>query len=41
VFRKHRRVPRQNRIRDTVYYSIIDEDWPRVKDGLLARLANP
>lgn len=39
VFRKHRYVPHQNRLRDTVYYSIIDEDWPRVKAGLLARLA--
>jgi hypothetical protein len=32
-------------LRDTVYFSIIREEWPRVRDGLLARLttlqANP
>jgi RimJ/RimL family protein N-acetyltransferase len=38
VFRKHRMVAHQGRMRDTVYYSIIDEEWPRVRDGLRARL---
>ena len=26
-------------VRDTVYFSILDDEWPRVRDGLRARLA--
>ncbi len=38
VFRKHM-VLGDGYIRDTVYYSILDEEWPTVRAGLLARLA--
>jgi hypothetical protein len=27
--------------RDTVYYSILDDEWPAVKARLLARLDDP
>lgn len=27
-------------VRDTVLFSVLAEDWPRVKDGLLTRLAD-
>jgi RimJ/RimL family protein N-acetyltransferase len=37
IFRKHMVMP-GGRIRDTVYYSIIDEDWPSVKTRLEARM---
>jgi len=44
VFRAHM-VRADGSLRDTVYFSIIREEWPRVRDGLLARLttlqANP
>jgi RimJ/RimL family protein N-acetyltransferase len=29
------------RIRDTVYFSILDDEWPRVKAGLEEKLARP
>jgi RimJ/RimL family protein N-acetyltransferase len=38
IFRKHL-VCDSGRIRDSVYFSIIDEEWPAVKAGLLAKLA--
>jgi RimJ/RimL family protein N-acetyltransferase len=34
------RFQRDGRLRDTVIFSILDEDWPRVRDGLRARIAN-
>jgi N-acetyltransferase len=37
VFRKHMLMP-DGRIRDSVYYSIIDDDWPRTKARLQERL---
>ena len=37
ILRKHMILP-DGYIRDTVYFSITDEEWPRVKDGLEARL---
>ncbi|SRR5579883_379923 len=37
VFRKHMRYP-DGRIRHSVYFSIIDEDWPSVKRGLEEKL---
>jgi RimJ/RimL family protein N-acetyltransferase len=38
IFRKHM-VMARGRARDTAYYSIVDEEWPTVRAGLLARLA--
>ena len=38
IFRKHM-VMARGRARDTAYYSIVDEEWPTVQAGLLARLA--
>lgn len=38
VFRKHMRYP-DGRIRHSVYFSIIDEDWPIVKRSLEEKLA--
>jgi RimJ/RimL family protein N-acetyltransferase len=38
IFRKHM-VMARGRARDTAYYSIVDEEWPAVRAGLLARLA--
>lgn len=35
--RKHRRMP-DGHMRTTVYFSVVDEDWPNVKQGLLVRL---
>jgi RimJ/RimL family protein N-acetyltransferase len=32
------RFQRDGRLRDTVIFSILDEDWPRVCDGLVARI---
>ncbi len=32
------RFQRDGRLRDTVIFSILDEDWPRVRDGLRARV---
>jgi RimJ/RimL family protein N-acetyltransferase len=37
IFRHHMLMP-SGRIRDTVYYSIIDDDWPAVKQHLEALL---
>jgi RimJ/RimL family protein N-acetyltransferase len=34
-------VTRLGRVRDTVYYSILDEEWPAVKARLEARLSGP
>jgi RimJ/RimL family protein N-acetyltransferase len=38
VLRKHM-ITTSGRIRDTVYYSIIDSEWPAVKESLEAKLA--
>ncbi len=38
VLRSHM-ITRGGRVRDTVVFGITLTDWPRVKDGLLARLA--
>lgn len=42
VFRRHM-IVQDGFVRDTVYFSITDQDWPRVRDGLLEKLgaANP
>ncbi len=37
VFRKHRVLPDGGE-RDSAYYSVIDDEWPAVKRGLIARL---
>ena len=37
VFRKHMHAPVTG-IRDSAYYSIVDDDWPGVRDNLRARL---
>jgi RimJ/RimL family protein N-acetyltransferase len=34
IFRKHKIIPHQGRVRDTVYFSILDTEWPAVKDRL-------
>jgi RimJ/RimL family protein N-acetyltransferase len=36
VFRKHMLVPAG--VRDSAWYAIVDDDWPAVKERLLARL---
>jgi hypothetical protein len=36
TFRKHVVIERTGRIRDTVYFSIIDSEWPEVKERLEA-----
>lgn len=38
VFRKHM-VRADGRRRDSAYYSIVDDEWPAVRDGLRARIA--
>ena len=38
VLRKHK-ITWTGRIRDTAQFAVLDEDWPRVRDGLDARLA--
>ena len=38
IFRKHMVMP-GGRARDSAYYSILDDEWPAVRDGLRARLA--
>lgn len=40
IFRRHMIMP-NGRIRDTVYYSIVDTDWPTVRAGLLLKLNQP
>jgi len=37
VFRKHMIYP-DGRNRDSAYFSVIDEDWPKVRDNLEGRL---
>ena len=37
IHRKHRLVPGVG-VRDTAWYSVLDDEWPRVREGLLARL---
>ena len=39
IFRNHRIVPGTGRIRDTVYFSVIDREWPAVKARLEGYLA--
>ena len=39
IFRNHRIVPGSGRIRDTVYFSVIDREWPAVKARLAGYLA--
>jgi RimJ/RimL family protein N-acetyltransferase len=34
IFRKHKIIPHQGRVRDTVYFSILDTEWPAVKSRL-------
>ncbi|MFN2387775.1 MAG: GNAT family N-acetyltransferase [Thermoanaerobaculia bacterium] len=38
IFRKHA-VARSGRVRDSIFYSIIDEEWPSVREGLERKLA--
>ena len=38
VFRKHK-IVRGGEIRDTAYYSIVDDEWPEVEANLRRRLA--
>ena len=39
VFRKHMLVgDDRDRLRDSAYYAIVDDDWPEVKANLLQRL---
>lgn len=38
ILRRHMRMP-DGSVRDTVYFSILDHEWPAVKTGLEARLA--
>ena len=40
VLRKHMIVP-GGRVRDSVYYSIVDSEWPAVKAGLQEKLSMP
>jgi RimJ/RimL family protein N-acetyltransferase len=37
IHRKHRLIPGIG-VRDTAWYSVLDDEWPRVREGLLARL---
>jgi N-acetyltransferase len=38
TFRNHMIIPSTGRVRHTVYYSIIDSEWPAIKASLTARL---
>ena len=38
ILRKHM-IMADGRVRDSVYFSVIDEEWPDVKAGLEQRLA--
>jgi RimJ/RimL family protein N-acetyltransferase len=38
IHRKHRIVPDIG-VRDTAWYSVLDDEWPAVREGLRARLA--
>ena len=37
IHRKHRIIPGLG-VRDTAWYSVLDDEWPRVREGLRARL---
>lgn len=41
IFRNHRIIPVTGRIRDTVYFSIIDREWPAVEARLRGFLDQP
>lgn len=41
VFRHHMVVDGGARLRDSVYFSILREEWPMVRDALQARLSRP
>ena len=41
IFRNHMVIPGSGRIRDTVYFSIVDREWPAVKARLRGFLAQP
>jgi N-acetyltransferase len=38
IHRKHMLV-RDGESRDSAWYAVLDDDWPRIRDGLVARLA--
>jgi len=38
TFRNHMIIPDTGRVRHTVYFSIIDSEWPAIKASLTARL---
>jgi RimJ/RimL family protein N-acetyltransferase len=38
IFRKHMLV-REGELRDSAYYAVVDDDWPRVRANLERRLA--
>jgi RimJ/RimL family protein N-acetyltransferase len=40
VLRKHS-VTYSGRIRDTIYYSVLDDEWPAVREGLLKSVERP
>lgn len=40
IFRKHQ-ITQSGRIRDSVYFSVIDDEWPTVKAGLRAMMVRP
>ena len=40
VFRAHM-IRRDGSLRDSVYFSVVREEWPAVRDRLIARLATP
>ena len=40
ILRRHMR-SQEGRMRDTVYFSVLDDEWPAVRAGLEARLARP
>lgn len=40
IFRKHMAVAYEPGVRDSAYYSVIDEDWPQVRANLEARLVS-
>jgi RimJ/RimL family protein N-acetyltransferase len=39
IHRKHMLV-RQGENRDSAWYSVVDDEWPHVRDGLATRLAH-
>jgi RimJ/RimL family protein N-acetyltransferase len=39
VFHRHMVVPYGDGVRDSAYYAVTDQDWPRVREALEARLA--